>query len=219
MSNRLICGEKGKSMNNQNKPNGIEWCDFSWNVFTGCLNTCEWCYARKIANRFWGNFEPKFYPERLNEPYKIKKPSRIFVGSMGDLYFQIPENVEKIIDVCRDNPQHTFLFLCKFSYCYRKYKFPWNCWLGETETGLNNIGEYLPIKNNICFKSYEPLLAEIPKSSVIGFDWAIIGGLTPTPAHKPEWVQSLIDNCRSYEVSIFLKSNLKWSEKIQEFPK
>lgn len=32
----------------------IEWCDSTWNPVTGCLHNCEYCYARKIANRFGG---------------------------------------------------------------------------------------------------------------------------------------------------------------------
>ena len=32
----------------------IEWCDSSWNPITGCLHGCEYCYARRIANRFKG---------------------------------------------------------------------------------------------------------------------------------------------------------------------
>ena len=34
----------------------IEWCDMTWNPVTGCYHGCEYCYARKIANRFDGNF-------------------------------------------------------------------------------------------------------------------------------------------------------------------
>lgn len=34
----------------------IEWCDSTWNPVTGCLNDCEYCYAKKIANRFGGWF-------------------------------------------------------------------------------------------------------------------------------------------------------------------
>lgn len=30
----------------------IEWCDSTWNPVTGCLHNCEYCYARKIAERF-----------------------------------------------------------------------------------------------------------------------------------------------------------------------
>ncbi len=32
----------------------IEWCDSTWNPVTGCLHECEYCYARRIANRFKG---------------------------------------------------------------------------------------------------------------------------------------------------------------------
>lgn len=32
----------------------IEWCDTTWNPVTGCLHNCEYCYARKIANRYKG---------------------------------------------------------------------------------------------------------------------------------------------------------------------
>lgn len=32
----------------------IDWCDATWNPVTGCLHGCEYCYARKIAERFRG---------------------------------------------------------------------------------------------------------------------------------------------------------------------
>lgn len=36
----------------------IEWCDSTWNPVTGCLHGCEYCYARKIAERFGGYRAP-----------------------------------------------------------------------------------------------------------------------------------------------------------------
>ena len=30
----------------------IDWCDSTWNPVTGCLHGCEYCYARRIAERF-----------------------------------------------------------------------------------------------------------------------------------------------------------------------
>lgn len=33
----------------------IDWCDASWNPVTGCLHGCEYCYARRIAERFGGH--------------------------------------------------------------------------------------------------------------------------------------------------------------------
>lgn len=50
-------------------------------------------------------------------------------------------------------------------------------------------------------------------------NWVIVGGLTPKPAHKPEWVQSLINQCRMAGVPLFLKDNLRWAEEIKEYPR
>ena len=30
----------------------IEWCDSTWNPVTGCQHGCEYCYAKRIAERF-----------------------------------------------------------------------------------------------------------------------------------------------------------------------
>lgn len=73
----------------------IGWCDCTWNPVTGCLHNCSYCYARKLAEtRLRGRcgypevdpFAPTFHPNRLNDPLTVKKPSMIFVGSMGDLF-------------------------------------------------------------------------------------------------------------------------------------
>lgn len=42
----------------------IEWCDSTWNPVTGCLHGCEYCYARRIAERFGTGWEPvkNLYP-------------------------------------------------------------------------------------------------------------------------------------------------------------
>lgn len=95
---------------------GIEWADMTWNPVTGCLHGCDYCYARKVTERFGkpmkmrvvkhfdggqfinhiavkipGNpypygFEPTFLTYRLGEPARLKKPQTIFVGSMCDLF-------------------------------------------------------------------------------------------------------------------------------------
>lgn len=35
----------------------IDWCDSTWNPVTGCFHECEYCYARRIAQRFGGASE------------------------------------------------------------------------------------------------------------------------------------------------------------------
>ena len=52
-------------------------------------------------------------------------------------------------------------------------------------------------------------------------NWVVVGAQTGPGAIKPkkEWVQNLIDIAREYNVPIFLKDNLNWPEKIQEYPR
>lgn len=49
----------------------IDWVDATWNPVTGCLHGCEYCYARRIAERFGSNQMPIFtdYPV-LDEPVR-----------------------------------------------------------------------------------------------------------------------------------------------------
>ena len=49
----------------------IDWCDATWNPVTGCLHGCEYCYARRIAERFGSNLMPIFtnYPV-LDKPVR-----------------------------------------------------------------------------------------------------------------------------------------------------
>ena len=74
----------------------IEWTDFTWNPVTGCLRGCPYCYARGTAKRFYSpeiGFAPHFWPERIGEPERRRKPGKIFVTSVGDLFGDwVPEN-------------------------------------------------------------------------------------------------------------------------------
>ena len=67
----------------------IDWCDYTWNPVWGCLNKYEYCYARKINNRF-KKINPDFKPEWIESNFNValpKKESRIFVNSMSDICY------------------------------------------------------------------------------------------------------------------------------------
>jgi len=88
----------------------IEWCDFTWNPVTGCYHGCDYCYARRIAHRFFPKtvgFNPYFWRDRLREPLALKKPARIFVCSMADLFGDwVPrEWIEAVFETVRDCPR------------------------------------------------------------------------------------------------------------------
>jgi protein gp37 len=173
------------------------------------------------------SFHPTFHRYRLNEPQKLKKPSRIFVVSMGDLFGEwVPDEwIEEVFKTVKESPQHTFLFLTKNPERYMNLycngiEFPENIMLGTTITSEaeTNRQSWIPcgIKS---FISIEPLMEPI-KSNLYA-DWVIVGAMTGPRAikPKPEWVQSIVDYCRKWSTPIFLKGNLNWSEKIKEFPK
>lgn len=100
----------------------INWCDYSYNPITGCTKIaqgCKNCYAEGIAKRFWGErkfSDVQFHPERLNDKkLSSKKPLRIFVNSMSDLFHEDITDLQ-IFDVfltMAQYSQHTFLVLTK----------------------------------------------------------------------------------------------------------
>ena len=68
----------------------IAWTDASWNPVTGCTKVspgCKNCYAERMAKRFGGYFaDVREIPHRLDEPKHWRKPRRVFVCSMSDLF-------------------------------------------------------------------------------------------------------------------------------------
>lgn len=119
----------------------IEWTDTVWNPVTGCSKVsegCRNCYAEANAKRFWKDrkfTDVQCHEDRLEQPLKWRKPRRVFVNSMGDLFHEdVPfEFVEKIWDVMFECPHHTFRILTKRpdrmaefvrEYAYKKH-FGW----------------------------------------------------------------------------------------------
>lgn len=111
----------------------IEWCDFTINPVVGCSHCspgCKSCYAEQFASRlaknprtadkYVGITENGNWTGRIGTDLAClnrlpKKPARIFVGSMCDLFHDdVPYHViDRIVAEAWLNPQHTFIFLTK----------------------------------------------------------------------------------------------------------
>jgi protein gp37 len=104
----------------------IEWTQKTWNPTRGCDKVspgCKHCYAETFAERFRGvpghpyerGFDPRLAPDKLAEPLKWKKPARIFVNSMSDLFHESFSNeyIAAVFGVMAACPQHTFQVLTK----------------------------------------------------------------------------------------------------------
>jgi protein gp37 len=110
----------------------IEWATDVWNPVTGCQKVsqgCKHCYAERIAERFWGArkfTDVQVHPERLAEPLKWRKPRRVFVNSMSDLFHEnIYDGNESFLNevfaVMAATPRHTYLVLTKRPVIMRNY--------------------------------------------------------------------------------------------------
>ena len=112
---------------------GIEWTrgddgrpGATWNPVTGCDRVskgCDHCYALTLAERFRGTpghyfehgFDVVLRPDKLDQPLRWKRPRRIFVNSMSDLFHKdVPDAyIAQVFAVMALAPQHTFQLLTK----------------------------------------------------------------------------------------------------------
>jgi protein gp37 len=114
----------------------IEWSDKVWNPIRGCSLVsagCQSCYAMKMAHRFSGPGQPyegltrlgakgpiwtgkvRTVPEKLDEPLRWRKPSRVFVNSMSDLFHEdVPFSyIDEVFAIMAAARKHTFQVLTK----------------------------------------------------------------------------------------------------------
>ncbi|EHR48918.1 bacteriophage protein gp37 [Saccharomonospora marina XMU15] len=105
---------------------GIEWTDATWNPVTGCTTVsagCDHCYAKTFAERWRGTkghhfergFDVQLRPDKLELPLRWRKPRKVFVNSMSDLFHaDVPdEYIARVFAVMALTPQHTYQILTK----------------------------------------------------------------------------------------------------------
>jgi len=204
----------------------IEWCDYTWNPVKGyCPNNCSYCYAHRMYDRFGWDKTIRLDEKELMAPARVKKPSRIFVGSMIDLYHpEISQSyVEELIYHTSELQQHTFITLTKFPERMAQHPFIDNWWLGTTieHNGFSDRMTELCLLTSVekkIFVSFEPLLTDMRDFYFEMADWIIIGGLTPKPVHENRWIDDIVRRADAMGIPVFIKNNAHYPEVRRDFP-
>ena len=211
----------------------IEWTEQTWNPTVGCSKIspgCAHCYAEVMARRlkamgvkgYENGFKLTLLPYRLDEPLKRTKPTVYFVNSMSDLFHaDIPDVfIQKVFDVIRQAPQHTFQVLTKraerMATFFEQYEAPRNAWLGVTvedrNHGLPRLDWLRRVRAAIRFVSVEPMLEDLGGMDLSGIHWVIVGGESGPKARpmRQEWVMNVKKQCEHQKVAFFFKQWGGW---------
>jgi protein gp37 len=218
----------------------IEWTDETWNPVAGCTIAsagCSNCYAMRMARRLAAMGHGKYdgltrrsgnrtvwtgkvsLDERaLATPHRWRKPRKVFVNSMGDLFHPaVP--VSFIVQVWRTmaaTPQHTYQILTKRPDRMRRLMqsrgrapLP-NVWLGtsvEDAAVLDRLDALRATPAAARFISFEPLIGSVADADLTSIDWAIVGGESGPRARamQEEWVEEILALCRETDTAFFFK--------------
>lgn len=193
----------------------IEWTDTTWNPVQGCSlvsEGCKNCYAMKFAHRFsgpggryegltrLGNHGPtwtgkvRLVPEMLDRPLRWRKPRRVFVNSMSDLFHEglTDNNIQAVFQAMANARRHTFQVLTKrpermgdimakwwrdgltLREGYTRRPLP-NVWLGVSVEDQKNADERIPLLLQtpaaVRFVSAEPLLGPVDLRAYLHDGW------------------------------------------------
>lgn len=212
----------------------IEWTESTWNPTIGCNKVssgCKNCYAETMAKRlkamgvpeYENGFEFRLIPSRLDQPLKVKKPTKYFVNSMSDLFHELMpfSYLDKVFETIKHTPQHQYQILTKREKQLEKYfetrEVPSNVWLGvtvEDKKSKKRIDVLRKIKAKIHFLSIEPLLEDIGIVDLSNIQWVIVGGESGHKARpmKKEWAINIQKQCEEQKVSFFFKQWGTWGE-------
>lgn len=205
----------------------IEWTEATWNPVTGCDKVspgCAHCYAERMAKRlramgvsnYADGFELTLQPQMLDAPLKWRRPRRIFVNSMSDLFHAgVPASyIDEVFRVMGRASWHQYQILTKRSERLLELdaQLPWarHIWMGvsvENQRFVHRIDHLRRTSAFVKFLSLEPLLGPLDNLDLSSINWVIVGGESGPRARPidPLWVISIRDQCRSAGIPFFFK--------------
>lgn len=101
----------------------IDWCDATWNPVTGCLHGCDYCYARRIAERFGSHQMPIFVdypilrePVRCTDTYEYMRMAGISAGRIQPYPFDFTPTFHRYrLDIPKKWTKPRTIFVCSMA--------------------------------------------------------------------------------------------------------
>lgn len=225
----------------------IEWTDATWNPVAGCTVVsagCTNCYAMEMARRLelMGVAKYEGLTRRsggrtvwtgkvrqddasLSIPLRWKKPRKIFVNSMSDLFHEDVSDrfILSVWEIMEKTPRHHYQILTKRPermadlVTNKLGSVLPNVWLGtsvEDSSVADRIDSLRKVPAAIRFISFEPLIGAVGQVSLKGIDWAIVGGESGRAARpiKEEWIDGVHYLCEKYGTAFFFKQWGTWGK-------
>lgn len=218
----------------------IEWTDATWNPVTGCTIIspgCTNCYAMRMAARLQAMKHPAYEgvtrksgkrqvwtgavhenENVLEAPLGWRRPKRIFVNSMSDLFQDgvSKEFVARVWDVMERASRHEYQVLTKRPDRMLEVigsgalpPLP-NVWLGtsvESAKYADRINLLRQVPAAVRFISFEPLIEPVGPVNLNGIHWAIVGGESG-PGARPmdvSWIDDIKTSCDEHGTAFFFK--------------
>jgi protein gp37 len=154
--------------------------------------------------------------DMLALPLRWKKPRRVFVNSMSDLFQDdVPlAFIRNVFEVMKSAHQHQYQILTKRSDRLLELSgnLHWapNIWMGvsvENQEYTSRIDHLRQTGARVRFLSLEPLLGPLTNLDLAGIDWVIVGGESGPRARRmaSDWVKDIRDQCTESGVPFFFK--------------
>lgn len=226
----------------------IEWTDATWNPVAGCSIVtagCTHCYAMEMARRLEAMGVEKYAGltrksgkrviwngvvredrDALSIPGRWRKPRKIFVNSMSDLFHDAVSTgfIGEVWQVMRGTPWHNYQILTKRPDRMAEVVAAMgpdgvlpNVWLGTSVENADvawRIDHLRLVPAAIRFISFEPLIGSVGDVDLTDIDWAIVGGESGRNARpiREAWIDEIHELCRDAETAFFFKQWGTWGK-------
>jgi protein gp37 len=181
--------------------------------------------TRKSGKRTVWNGIVREDPATLEIPFRWKRPKKIFVNSMSDLFHQRVSDsfLQAVWSVMAKTPRHHYQILTKrpdrmADFVKRSVgtALP-NVWLGTSIENSEVVQRGDALRNipaAIRFISFEPLIGSVGRVDLSGIHWAIVGGESGQAARpiREEWVDDIYEQCARYDTAFFFKQWGTWGK-------